>query len=86
MKNILLFSAGILLAGIAPVVGAQAELYKNFDGSYIREDIYEQNVMICSKFQQDGQIDNNADCMNWVLTQEGNDWLTKYWNFKLYGK
>lgn len=71
----------ILASSIFLPAFINAELYKNFDGSYMNEKDYEEWVLLCSDIQQNGELDKSIDCTDFVLTKEGNDFLVDWmWN------
>lgn len=74
----------LLAAAISLPAFSNAELYRNFDGSYINEKQYEEWVLFCSDIQQNKGIDSSIDCADFVLTKEGNDFLVN-WMFENRG-
>ena len=54
----------------------------------MNEEFYESQVMLCSFLQKNNAsgINANDDCLEWVLTEQGNQRIAEYMHFKLYGE
>ena len=67
-----------MLAGLIAILtfsvipdAIDAKLYQKYNKVYINEQEYEANVIKCSENQFLGYIDKSINCLDWVLTKEG---------------
>ena len=75
----------VVVVGIILPNVSYAELYQNFDRTYLTEEQYVALVYECSILQENGGIDKSIECADWVLTEEGNNRIHEYINFKFFG-
>ena len=81
MKTLVICSVGLIMMLTLAVVVIQsvdAKLYKDFDGGYIKEQEYEDRVVLCSDMRKSKDFNKTIDCASWVLTKEGKNAVIDY--------
>ena len=54
---------------VVAAAAAHAELYEQYDGTYITEEEYDERVIICGDEKVKGKLDLTTNCLEWALTQ-----------------
>ena len=71
LKNVtLVVSLATVLVLSSFVAFVYGELYKMYDDTYMKEDVYEFHVLYCSDLQRDDRLNSTLDCADYVLTEE----------------
>lgn len=54
------------------------DLYLDHDGKWIDKESYKNRVLACVEMKENVNLDKNINCLEWVLTHEGNVEIIKY--------